>query len=223
VTVPADQLRASFDVTAGASEGAETVTASIGGSSDDVTIQVAAGAPNCLIFSEYIEGSGSNNKAFELYNCSPGTLDLSDYGTCLVSNDNTTCSQTASLPGNMLGQGDVFTICKTSSGSAGDPVDGIANNCDLELGNIANFNGNDRLVVFVDENNDDSFDSGDTVTDAFGEIAVDPGSIWSNTTYRRCDFTQFDGMSAFDVDTLYTSHPEDDASDFGTAPTEGCP
>jgi hypothetical protein len=224
VNVPADQLRASFAVTAGGSEGSEMVTASIGGSSDNVTIQVATGSPECLIISEYIEGSGSNNKALELYNCSPGTLDLADYGVCLVSNDNTTCSQTASLPSNMLAPGDIYTICKTTGGSAGDPVDGIKNNCDLELGNIANFNGDDRLVVFVDANNDDSLDGGDTITDSFGEIAVRPGStIWGNTTYRRCDFTQFDGMSAFDVDSLYTSHAEDDAADFGTAPTEGCP
>ena len=77
--------------------------------------------------------------------------------------------------------------------------------------------------MFRDANNNDQLDATDEIADAFGQISVDPGSIWSNTTYRRCDFTQQDGMSAFDVSALYTAHPENDADDFGTAPVEGCP
>lgn len=223
INLPADTLSATVNVTAGANPGAATVTASIGGSMQTANIDVIAGSPNCLIISEMIEGSGSNNKAFEVYNCAGSPLQLSEFGVCLISNANSTCTASAALPAQTLPVGDVFTICRTTSGSAGDPVDGIANNCDMTAGSVANFNGNDRVVVFLDVDGNDQFGAADEIIDSFGEPAVDPGSIWSNTTYRRCDFTPYDGTGAFDVATLYTSHPEDDASDFGTPPVEGCP
>ena len=222
-TVPADRLTTTIDVTTGPDPGSESVLASIGGSMQQSDITVTAGSPNCLIFSEVIEGSGSNNKAFEIYNCSPGDLQLSDFAVCLVSNANTTCSATMGLPSMNLPTGAVFTMCRSMVAGGGDPVDDIANNCQLEASGVANFNGNDRLVLFRDVDGNDALGGADEIVDAFGELAVDPGSIWANVTYRRCDFTQYDGTGAFDVAALYTEHPQNDATDFGMAPTEGCP
>ncbi len=223
VTVPAGMMTAAINLTASATAGSETVTASIGGSSQSTTVNVTTAPANCLIISEYIEGSGSNNKAFELYNCSSGPLDLGNFAVCLVSNGDTTCSQSADLPTQSLPVGGVFTVCRSDTAGGGDPVDGIANNCNLVAANVANFNGNDRLAVYLDANGDSMLDGGDTVTDAFGVLATDPGPIWANTTYRRCDFASYDGVEPFSVDDRYTSHPQNDATDFGTAPVAGCP
>lgn len=224
VDVPTDAVSATFSVTAGATAGNATVTATIGASSQSADVSVVSSAANCLIISEYIEGSGSNNKAFEIFNCSPGPLDLSGFAVCLITNAATSCSQTLDLPAMQLATGDVLTVCRSNSGADPDPVAAISANCDIVSGTVANFNGNDRLVVFEDTNGNTALDATDTVTDAFGEIANPPASeIWKDATYRRCDFTQYDGVMPFDVAVRFTAHPNNDASDYGTPPTEGCP
>lgn len=224
VTIPGDQLSATFAVTAGATAGNATVTATLNGSDDTANITIAAGVPGCLIISEMIEGSGNFNKAFELYNCSGGELDLDEFTVCIVSNAATNCSNALALPTRTLGAQEVVTICKSTSGTADDPVDDIANNCEIEAVNVANHNGDDRIVVFKDTNGNGQVDNGETVADVFGDIATRPGStIWGDKTYRRCDFTPHNGLGSFDVDVLYTTHPRNDATDFGVAPVQGCP
>jgi hypothetical protein len=106
-----------------------------------------------------------------------------------------------------------------------DPVDSIKTGCAFEAPGVANFNGDDRLIVFWDEDDDGAFDpSVDTVLDAFGQTVVRPaGSPWKDQTLRRCAFTPYDGSSAFDGASLFSTHAKDDASDYGVAPTESCP
>lgn len=224
VVFAADQLSASFTVDVGPNPDAIVVTASLNASSEATTIDVVAGTPDCLIISEMIEGTANNNKAFELYNCSGGDLNLADFGVCLASNANMTCNFSASLPAQTLGAQQVVTVCKAKTGAQDDPVQDIIDNCEVEAPTVANFNGDDRLAVFRDLDGNGQLNATDTIIDVFGDLAIRPGStIWANKTYRRCDFTPHDGLGGFDADALYTSHPINDASDYGIPPVAGCP
>ena len=167
----------------------------------------------CLLISEYVEGS-SNNKALELYNCDSGPLDLSGVGVCLFSNKVTDCSTDVTLSGT-LAPGEVFGICNSGLDmSLVDPGD-----CDLTSG-VTAFNGNDRLLIYSDDDMSGDFSSGDTTLDALGQSAVEPlGLPWAEMTLRRCDYTspRYDGAGAFDATLYYTQHAQDDLSDFGEA------
>jgi len=222
-TVSAGDFETTFTVGSGSNSGQKSLTATADGSGTSTSVTVNS---NCLIISEYIEGSGSNNKAIELYNCGSSQLDLSKYGVCIAFNSSTSCGQHTKLSSVMLSAGSIHAVCKSKTGSSGDPVQGIKNNCDQEDGGVINFNGNDRLVVFRDQNNNGTFDpANDTKMDQFGEVSSPPsGSPWADTTYRRCDTTPYLGNSSFTVTNYFTSHPQNDASNYGTAPTSpSCP
>jgi len=180
-------------------------------------------ASSCLIISEYIEGDGSNNKAVELYNCGGESLDLGEFGVCLVRNADTDCGNTHVFATATLAPGAVFTICRTTEGTAGDPVDAIRDNCDVQAGGAMTFNGDDRLVVFKDVDGDGDMTGADEVMDALGRISLQPAQpVWSEKTLRRCNFTPADGLSEFVHTDYFTEHAQGDASHFGVAPTEGC-
>lgn len=233
VTIPADELSAEFDVTAGANESTGiTLTAEYQGTTETAGVDVVTAPANCLIISEYIEGSGSNNKAIELYNCSGQDLDMANFGVCLMSNQNMLdgstnqgCTSVTVMNSKTLGFREVHTLCRSTSGSSGDPVDDIRDNCDEQTGTM-NFNGDDRLIVFEDANGDGEFDSGDPVVDALGETDVrPPQTTWQDQTLRRCNLEQYDGTSSYSTASYFTSHPNNDASDYGTppAPDVTCP
>jgi hypothetical protein len=177
----------------------------------DAACQVAT---PCLIISEYIEGSGSNNKAIELFNCGTSALTLDDYRVCVVANAGTGCTSSGQ-PTGTLAAGAVYKVCVNAATTAG---------CDLVYGSLTH-NGDDRIVVFKNNDMNASLDAADQIMDVFGQIAVRPGStIWGDKTYRRCDFTPVDGQSAFTVSDYYTDAMSvDDYSNFGTAPVAGCP
>jgi large repetitive protein len=225
ITVPQDILTFDLPLSTNDTMGTETVTISLGSSSLEFQVEVGGSSGPCLLISEYLEGSGQNNKALELFHCGGGALDLANVGICLVSNDNTTCNATSKLPAAMLGPGEVYTVCRTKTGSGMDPVDPIKTACAFEVPGVANFNGDDRLLVFWDEDDDGAFDSNvDTVLDAFGQTAVRPaGSPWKDKTMRRCNFEPYDGAGVFDAATAFTTHAKDDATDYGVAPTQTCP
>jgi hypothetical protein len=128
---------------------------------DDITITVSS-AP-CLLFSEYVDGV-SNNKAFELYNCGTGTVDLADFTVCLFTNGSLLCTTAASFTGTLTA-GDVFAVCNSAADSAVLP----ASRCDA-YSPATNFNGDDRLVVFEDPLRDRRLDTGDNLLDAIGPI-----------------------------------------------------
>jgi hypothetical protein len=182
--------------------------------------------PSCLIFSEYIEGQGNYNKAVELYNCGSGPITLSAYSICLVRNDDTTCTTGAALPEVELPAGEVFTACRTQAGTFNDPIDTIRDNCDVALGGVLTFNGNDRLLVFRDANGDGSLDSDDELHDSFGDADRPPADTpWADVALRRCQLSPYLGTAeGFDATALFTVHTRHDASDFGSPPsTDGCP
>lgn len=208
VTIPEGQREVSFQVTAPNMAGMGMVTASVGASMQSASLNINALPSECLIISEYVEGS-SNNKAVEIYNCGATALDLSQYGMCLIGNANTSCSAPKTLSG-MLPTGGTFVVCNSNSNAA------IKAACQLEDNTVANFNGDDRLILF----------KGDpmTVIDAFGETAVRPAtSIWGNMTLSRCDYTPYLGVGAFDFTMSYTQDASDVSSGLGMPPVMGCP
>jgi len=140
-----------------------------------VIASLSAPASADLIISEYIEGS-SNNKAIELYNNSSSELTLDQYSLNLYVNGKTTIQSTLDLSGT-LAANSTFVIVNSSSNDA------LKEKADLEHG-IANFNGDDALVLM----------QGSSVVDSFGQRGEDPGSFWSeggvqtqNKTLRRKD------------------------------------
>ncbi len=217
VTVPADQRSVDFDITAGANASTDTVTATVGSTSAaaDVTVSTGPSTP-CLLISEYVEGS-SFNKGLELYNCEASDMDLSNYGICRFSNSDTTCSSDFLMSGT-LAAGDVITVCNSQADAA--------MSCDTTSGTIYH-NGDDRYIIYKDEDGSGDYNpTSDTVTDAFGQSAVQPSSkIWADHTYRRCDLTPYYGVDPFDVTAYYTTQAKDDFSEFGTAPSASatCP
>lgn len=229
VTVGTDSLETTFQFQSGSSTGTKDITASIDGRSITSSIDVQMGSTGeCLILSEYIEGSGSNNKAIELYNCGGTTIDLTKVGVCTIFNDNSTCGSESTLSGPMLQPGEVYAVCKSSSTStSGDPIAAISNNCDEELSSTINFNGNDRMIIFDDENGNGSYDSSnDSVFDQFGQPATEPSSSpWADKNLRRCDLSPYLGNSPFDYTDYFTEHPATDGSDYGQPPSPGvtCP
>ena len=181
------------------------------GSVDSTPVTVGLTATSgCVRISEYVEGS-STSKAFEIVNCSSGPLDLSGVGACLYSNAKTSadqCSFTWVGPATILPAGEVFVVCN-SSGSNAIP----ASSCD-ESNPIANFNGNDRLVIFLDVDASRNFNTGDTIEDRFGDPDDVPADeAWKDMTLVRCDTTAYDPAAGpFDqarLDSLYATFPVD--------------
>ncbi len=169
----------------------------------------------CLVISEYLEGS-SYNKALEVYNCGDEPLGLTSFGLCLVSNSSTTCSRTTGLGASVLPAGGTYILCNNQSNGA------ILSLCDAPT-SVIDFNGNDRLMLFRDADADGNYDpSVDAVIDAFGETAAAPmgSDEWADQTLRRCGppFTEYLGISTFDVTSLYIDAGVDQFSHLGTAP-----
>ncbi len=213
--IPAGSLTAGFVVDANAMGTGGTVTVSTPTGQVMSTLTISALPSECLIISEVVEGS-SFNKAVELYNCGSSDLDMSGITLCQVNGNNSNCSSDLGLMGT-LAAGDVYVICNSML------MDKSA--CDLDSG-VTNFNGDDRLILFKELGGAaDTYDAGtDEILDAFGEFATNPGSrLWENDTFDRCNFTPYDGVSMFDVNTYFTREGENTFSGLGVAPTMGCP
>lgn len=183
---------------------------------DTVTVTAEPALP-CLIIGEMYEGA-SFNKAVEIFNCGDDTIDLADFGYCLVQNDNTTCNKQLAFDGQ-LAAGDVRLFCHPDLVWDSTQSD----ICDVR-DTVVNFNGDDRMFIFEDSDGSGNYTTSDAVVDAFGQISDRPSSTpWADGDFRRCNFEQFDGTGAFD-DTLYYERVDiGDMSDLGVAPTEGCP
>ncbi len=141
-----------------------------------------------LVISEYVEGS-SFSKAIEIYNGTGSSVDLSSYTLELYSNGSATVSQSVVLSGS-LNHGDVFVV---SHGSA-DPA--ILAVTDLVSSTVANFNGDDAVVL----------QGSSGVVDSFGQVGVDPGTEWpggglDDTLVRMSTVCQgdTDPLNAFDA------------------------
>jgi Lamin Tail Domain/Secretion system C-terminal sorting domain/PKD domain len=118
--------------------------------------------PGCtdLYFSQYLEGTSGNNKALEIYNPTPFDVDLSDY--VLRAYNNASLVETALLPlSGVLAANETFVITHPQA----DQV--LLDLADI-TGGVANFNGDDALVLF---HNDEAID-------VIGVIGENPSNGW---------------------------------------------
>ncbi len=158
----------------------------------------AKAATSDLIISEYVEG-GSFNKAIEIYNGTGSSVDLSTYALELYSNGSATVSQSVVLSGT-LADGDVYVV---SHGSAVPEVLAVT---DLVSSTVANFNGDDAVVL----------QGSAGIVDSFGQTGFDPGTEWiggglNDTLVRQPSVCQGDTNStdAFDASLEWDVHPQD--------------
>ena len=120
-----------------------------------------------LFLSEYAEGT-SNNKYFEIYNATDGSVDLSGYSISSCSNgcddgvnwdypDNITFEA-----GTIIAPGDVYVVCHPSAD------DLIQAECDQHFTYLSN--GNDVFAL--------TQIGGGTILDIIGTVGDDPGTGW---------------------------------------------
>jgi hypothetical protein len=163
----------------------------------------APGAPNGpaeLLFSEYVEGSGSF-KALEIYAIETSSLEGCELQT--YSNGKLEPSRLA-LHGQ-LARGEVQVLCSSTLATAQPTA------CDR--GTSLSFNGNDALALSC----------ASQVLDVIGQIGVDPGDSWGlgatqdHTLRRRCDVLvgRRDGSTSFEIDAEWLTLGVDTFSDLG--------
>ncbi|MBN4051198.1 T9SS type A sorting domain-containing protein [bacterium AH-315-M05] len=167
-----------------------------------------------LFISEYVEGS-NNNKAMEIYNPTPDTINLSNYRIIRWSNGSTTSDQDIRyiqlLSGTVPPYGTYVAILDRRD-PAGTGVDTILFAELLNFGNTCNagfyspcytcFNGGDRVMPF---NGDDAIalekDLGGnnwTMVDLFGLIGERPETSMGGTGAGWTDTPNYwDGIGAY--------------------------
>ena len=134
---------------------------------------------NELFISEYIEGSG-NNKAIEIYNPTPDSIELLKYAIRRYSNgaiDYTAGGSTSlgtsqkrfirSLGVFVLVNGQ--TTSTTNSPSCDPELQALGNQLDGSYPAPTYMNGNDAIVLT----------KSDVIVDIFGKTGEDPGTAWS--------------------------------------------
>ena len=159
-----------------------------------------ANGPAALLFSEYVEGSGSF-KALEIYALEASSLEGCELQT--YSNGKFEPSRVA-LHGQ-LGRGEVQVLCSSSLATAQPSI------CDRSTN--LNFNGDDALALSC----------GGHVLDVIGQIGVDPGDSWGvgatldHTLRRRCDVVlgRSDGSTPFEIDAEWLTLGADTFSELG--------
>ena len=138
---------------------------SVGASSLQVTILQCGDAGLCddLIISEYVEGDG-HNKAIEIHNPSPLTIDLTSYSVEVYNNGATEPTQAIDLEGQLL-PGGVFVIGNSQSSPTMQSVATV-------FSQVTWYNGNDAIVLRKDG----------VAIDIMGMIGVDTGDPWTVTS-----------------------------------------
>ena len=147
-------------------------------------------ASNKLFISEVAEGS-SNNKYFEIYNPTNGTVDLVGYAFPTVSNgaDGQYESWNTFAAGAEIAAGDVYVVCRRAAAAA------ILAECDEQLDTLSN--GDDGLCLA------EGTESNYTLLDCVGNFNADPGAGWEvageakatsdHTLVRKSNVTQGNG------------------------------
>lgn len=153
-----------------------------------------------LIISEYVEGS-SNNKAIELYNGTGKSIDLSEYRIELYANGSEETKNVQSLSGD-LPHGETFIIYHDLSD------DMIKKKGDLSASNVANFNGDDAIVL----------KKSDTVIDSFGQVGKRTDWGKDVTLVRKPHITVGDAIvdDVFDSTLEWEQYPKDTFTHLGT-------
>ncbi|MGE0326060.1 MAG: hypothetical protein AB7K71_19860 [Polyangiaceae bacterium] len=165
------------------------------------------GPPRNLFFSEYIEGTGSENKALEVYNAGVD-WDLSTCVLNLYANGAAAPTLSTALSG-FIASGATFTLCHSNLTHEG--------RCDLTNVQPINFNGNDVIELVCE----------DELQDAIGQIGDAPLALYWGTPYistqnrtirRKCEVTQGDrdATDTYDPVPEWDGFPIDDYDDFGS-------
>jgi uncharacterized protein len=169
-----------------------------------------------LFISEYLEGS-SFNKAIEIFNGTGRDVNLSEYTLEAFSNGATTATgtnvmQLSTNPTEKLANGDTFIVAHASA------VPAILDKADVQNSIIANFNGDDTIVLR----------HGSTIIDVFGKIGEKV--IWGTTVkgvdqtlVRKSTITSGDATSddAFDPATQFDNLGKDIFTNLGSHTMDG--
>ena len=108
------------------------------------TLDPNAAPVSDLFISEYVEGS-SHNKAIEITNKTGIPVDLNDYKLRIAYNSNDFTS-TYSFPDKILANNEVFVMANDQNTLCLDKVN------DITTSSVFNFNGNDAIGLFKDNN-----------------------------------------------------------------------
>lgn len=169
----------------------------------------ANNAQAVLFISEYIEGS-SNNKAIEIYNNGPSSVDLAATATTLqfFFNGSASAGTTINLTGT-IASGGTYVVADDNSDAA---ILAVTN----QTSTASFFNGDDAVVL----------SQGATVLDVIGQVGFDPGTEWgtganstADNTIRR-NFAVIAGDTnpndAFDPSGEWTGFAQNSFSDLAT-------
>lgn len=158
-----------------------------------------------LFISEYVEGSG-NNKAFELYNGTGETLDLSEYAVELYVNGKTTIQSTLKLTGTLENE-KTFVIYNGQSNTD------LQKTGDLLSNGVTAFNGDDAIVLKK---------SGEII-DSFGQVGQQEEWGKDVTLVRKSSITTGDSVAddSFDPSIEWTAFPSDTFSNLGSHLMDG--
>jgi hypothetical protein len=160
-----------------------------------------AATPTELFFSEYIEGS-SNNKALEIYNGTPFTvnLGLQGYSVQMFFNGSSSALTTVNLAGSVA-PGDVYVLAQSSAAAA------ILNQAD-QTSSASWYNGDDAVVLR----------KGTQIVDVIGQIGFDPGTEWGTGLTSTADNTlrRKDAITAGDTNGADVFDPALEWSGFAT-------
>jgi len=143
-------------------------------------IQLKAQPCSDLFFSEYVEGS-SFNKAIEIFNPTPNSVDLSNYKIMTFFNGNDTAQYKMTLFGT-LAPNEVWIGCHSSADSV------LKSLADTTNSFVFNWNGNDAIAL-VNISEEDTLDVIGVIGDDPGASgwAVDTGSTANHTLVRMPD------------------------------------
>lgn len=160
-----------------------------------------------LFISEYLEGSGADNKFLEIYNGTGATVDLVGYDLVRYSNGSSTEGTALTFSsGTNISDGDVYVIGRSTALFTPDLV---------STADAMSFNGDDALALR----------KGGVVIDVIGQIGNDPGSQWGSSPNTTADHTlvrkssissgDADGSDAFDPATEWDASAQNTATNLG--------
>ena len=181
--------------------GTVTLTVTVGTATQNVDIAMTVMGLTDLFFSEYIEG-GSNNKAFEIYNGTGASVDLSAYSVELYANGVSVPGTTVVLTGTLV-DGDVYIIFNSGS------VAGITSIGDL-ASTLTYYNGDDALVL----------KHNGVIIDVIGQVGTDPGTLWGTAGVNSTLNMTLVRKSTVHVGDVVASDPFDPSVEWDAYPQD---
>ncbi|GGO72637.1 ExeM/NucH family extracellular endonuclease [Bowmanella pacifica] len=153
-----------------------------------------------LIFSEYVEGAGGNNKAIELFNASGESLDLAGYQVLLYANGSTNAGNRLDLQG-ALAPGAVYVIANSGSNAE---ILAVADT----TATVTYFNGNDVLELRKNGQ----------LVDSFGQVGNSQTFAADVTLVRKAEIVSgdTDSSDAFDYNQEWLNLGTNVFSDLGS-------